>query len=545
MGAGDGMKTTSDGSALVLGEVDRDALEKLADGMAERASLRASRTQGRSRDPDQTKRARLERSQEILSDALEGVIASPVMRQALERSGYDVAGLRQAGAGGTWARDVAPAIKTLQSLVERDDERQRVQAVGEAARTMNAPGPRDRTPGGDDWLDALETRVRTSLGKSGTDQAEVAQRLISWAEEAMGGVSDPVAATARAVLVHHAFEDEIDGTGSDQKAELRASMRALMVAGSAGRYRREIEALAPEEPAPANHIEASDGTASAPAQRQMTNLAGIGQATLESETVPPGLRARLRGLLAGRGAEDALHENASGGEDDDLPEALRRRYAVHVSPDRKTIELFEAGAKSPAIILDARSITTTHDDGAVITDIVALARDRGWQSLKVSGTAGFKDAIWLEASKAGLVAHHDPSSAMRAAYAKWDRERPANQIQQGPPAAEMTPGANQRPREDLAQAFVEKTPEERLADPRLRNAQLELMIGIRTAEKELKKPIADMPEVAQALAAAIREQLASGRMFDAPFVKPSPQKLGAKQVTNPKIEADRIPPPRP
>ena len=204
------------------------------------------------------------------------------------------------------------------------------------------------------------------------------------------------------------------------------------------------------------------------------------------------------------------------------------------------IELFEAGAKAPAITLDAKSISTKYNEGAVIADIILLARDRGWQTLKLSGTAEFKDAVWLEASKAGLVTQYEPSSAVRAAFAKWDQDRAPNQVQQA------SPSSAQGPRRDdgLAQAFSSMSAEERLADPRLRNAQLELMVGIRTAERELKRPFAEMPEVAQALTAAIREQLVQGRRFDAPFVGPETAKRAVRQESNPKIDADRIPPPR-
>ena len=198
-----------------------------------------------------------------------------------------------------------------------------------------------------------------------------------------------------------------------------------------------------------------------------------------------------------------------------MPDALKRRYAVHVSRDGQTIELFEAGAKAAAITLDAKSIRTSHNEGVAISDIILLARDRGWQALKVSGTAEFKDAVWLEASKAGLSVQHDPSSAARAALAKWDQERPANQIQQDGSARTREQGAQRG--DELAQAFAAKSAEERLADPRLRNAQLELMIGIRTAEKELKRPIAEMPEVTQALTAAVPRTAGAGNDVRRPF----------------------------
>jgi hypothetical protein len=260
-----------------------------------------------------------------------------------------------------------------------------------------------------------------------------------------------------------------------------------------------------------NRIMAADAQAMPGAARQVEELADTPDASRAKQPDEPrAVWERLRGFVDRRPSPAAPEPTNPA---DDLPEAFRKRYAVHVSDDRKTIQLFEKGAKVASITLDAKAIVTPHDSGAVIGDVIALARDRGWQALKVRGIAEFKDAIWFEASKLGLFVEHDPSASVRASFEKWDRERPANQVEQG----QLPKGDGLAPPQamDLATAFMTKSPEQRLADPRLRNAQLELMIGIRTAEKELRRPIAEMPEVAQALTAAIREQLVQGRAFEA------------------------------
>ena len=301
---------------------------------------------------------------------------------------------------------------------------------------------------------------------------------------------------------------------------------------------------AEDQPAGLNRITAADGLESEGSERQIASLAAASAEPgdgIAAKDAGAGLWSRLRSLAERRRADNEPH-NQPADPAEDLPEALRRRYGVHVSEDRKTIQLFENGMSTPAITLDDRAISTPHNNGAVIADVVLLARDRGWQSLKVSGTAEFKDAVWLEAAKQGLSVGHDASPAARAAFEKWDRERPNNEVQEaGPPSGQ---GPSRRQGAELAAAFMQKSAEERLADPRLRNAQLELMVGIRTAEKELRKPIAEMPDVALALTAAVREQLVQGKVFDAPFVKPSQPRASTKPVLNPRIEADRIPPPR-
>jgi hypothetical protein len=294
---------------------------------------------------------------------------------------------------------------------------------------------------------------------------------------------------------------------------------------------------------PANRIEAPDAEETASSLRQVAEFAEhLASATVAPATPGPTLFARARAFLQDRGDKEVPAAPIDDDAGDGVPEALRQRYAVHVSDDRKTISLFEKGSKTAAITLDGHSIMTPHNEGVVIADIVALARDRGWQALKISGTAEFKDAVWLEANKAGLTVQHEPSAAIQAHFAKWERDRPENRIQAATPARPDGPARTTG--DELGAAFAAKTSEERLADPRFRNAQLELMVGVRTAEKELGRPIADMPDVLQALTAAVRQQLAHGRVFDAPFVKAEQRKAVTRQVTNPKIDADRIPPPR-
>jgi hypothetical protein len=547
-------------AVAVLNETDRALLEQMRERIAERSQIRRTQADGVPRDRQETKRARLERNQEQLEELFDEAIARPAVARALKESGYEADALRQAGVRGTWARDVAPAISAAHSTASRELEQQRRDAVAQAARGM-IDLRLDQPEHSDRWLDDLERGVRANLGGKRPSNQQVAQRLVEWAEEAVSAVSQPVATAARTILIQRAFEGELGGDAQGRDRFAPALRVALERAGMSpatvtrGEELTDIrEAIGPEArpakqkgeaeaPAEPNRIFAPDDAESTSARRQVDDLADVAQKAASAPTVTePGLVARLRGYWTAKEQASQPVRSSQADDGEALPDALRRRYAIHVSDDGRTIELFEAGAKMPAITLDARSITTKHNDGAVIADVILLARDRGWQTLKASGTAEFKDAVWLEASKAGLVAQHEPSAAVRAAFAKWDQDRPANQVQQASPSRSQEPAP--RRDEGLAQAFTGKSAEERLADPRLRNAQLELMIGIRTAERELKRPIAEMPEVAQALTAAIREQLAQGRKFDAPFVIPEGSRRGPKQVSNPKIEADRIAQPR-
>ena len=300
------------------------------------------------------------------------------------------------------------------------------------------------------------------------------------------------------------------------------------------------EGAARNDPQPGrNRIEAAEDDGSDQPRHQVEDFAEL-VAEQAMGGQGNGILGRLRAML---GRRDAAGEDGADrdGEGATVPEALRRRYGVHVSDDGRTIELFEAGAKAAAITLNAKSIRTSHNDGVVVADVIALARDRGWQTLKADGSAEFRDAVWLEANKAGLTVHHQPSPAIQAAFEKWERERPQNQVA---PAATQRDRANRPEQQDLGLLFTTKSPEDRLADPRLRNAQLELMVGIRMAEKELGKSIAAMPDVQRAMTAAVGQQLVSGRVFEAPFLQLARTRTVARPIDSPTIDADRIAPPR-
>ena len=519
---------------LELAQTDRVLLDLLRDGIAERSAIRNARGEARAQRPEDTKRARLEHTQQRLETILEEALGIPTINRALRDRDFDIPALREAGERGAW-REVVTAINVVRPTAERQAEDQRRAAIAEATRAIVETRDGGQANDRGRWIEALEEQVRGSVGGKDPADAEAAKRLLEWAEAALSVVPEPVAIGARVALVDHAYGRREVGP-DDQRSPIQVALRVLLKEDDSGRYTHPShgEAETREQarrPRELNRIWADEGGATPHGERQVEELADASRPA--EPTAEQGLFGRLRGYFRAR-QEAASPLRDVVGEDDGIPESLRRRYAIHVSDDRKTIELFEAGAKAPAITLDAKSISTPHDEGVVIADIIVLARDRGWQSLKVAGSAEFKDAVWFEASKAGLVAQHEPSSAVKAALAKWEAERPQNEIQQAPSSPSQATSAGK----DLARAFAEKSPEERLADPRLRNAQLELMVGIRTAEKELKRPIAEMPDVAKALTAAVRQQLESGRAFDAPFVKPSPPKPVLREVAKPKIDPD-------
>lgn len=73
---------------------------------------------------------------------------------------------------------------------------------------------------------------------------------------------------------------------------------------------------------------------------------------------------------------------------------------------------------------------------------------------------------------------------------------------------------------DIGDEFLAADVQTRLADPRLRNAQLQLQVGLRVAEREAGRSINEMPELAAKLVATVSEQLRAGKVFEAPRIIP-------------------------
>lgn len=218
-------------------------------------------------------------------------------------------------------------------------------------------------------------------------------------------------------------------------------------------------------------------------------------------------------------------------------EVLAHRYLVAHEADRK-IGLYEPSSRTPAITIDSKAISTTHESGIVIQDAVKLAMDRGWASLKVEGTQAFKDAVWLEAKKYDLKVGHAPSPVVRAEFERWretNELKVAPQQKNSPAPTSPTQPANSEThapeaKSDLGKDYLAKTIEQRLADPRLRNAELSARAARDLATQRFG---ADNPKLKIALAKVdqmVSTQLSRGHPFSTPRVaQAASQKPNAKQ----------------
>lgn len=100
----------------------------------------------------------------------------------------------------------------------------------------------------------------------------------------------------------------------------------------------------------------------------------------------------------------------------DTPEDFAKRYTIqqtalggawyYIDPKKREFAFRDRG----------RLLSTRLESPAVIKDMVAIAQHRGWQEIRLSGSANFQRQLWLEASLVGLaVRGYAPSEVDRAA----------------------------------------------------------------------------------------------------------------------------------
>lgn len=141
---------------------------------------------------------------------------------------------------------------------------------------------------------------------------------------------------------------------------------------------------------------------------------------------------------------------------DAIPEGLRKRYVLVANEKARQLEFHEPGpANKPVFVSAARKLSTDVETVGVVTDMVALAKERGWKSVTIDGTPEFRAMAWLEARKAGLeVTGNPPSQKVSAEFEKWSQAN-RNKVE-----------------ESLGERFMRMKPEERLKDPEMKAAEI-------------------------------------------------------------------------
>jgi hypothetical protein len=121
-----------------------------------------------------------------------------------------------------------------------------------------------------------------------------------------------------------------------------------------------------------------------------------------------------------------------------------------------------------------------------LPDLIRLAKENGWTSIKVSGDAEFQRAAYLAASAQGIkVDGYKPDDKTKAAAEREQARQagvPSNQ-------ARLTRTANQardtkeqaEPRTDLAERFRRQSDVQNAKDPELRKAQSHVALAMAVA----------------------------------------------------------------
>ena len=101
-------------------------------------------------------------------------------------------------------------------------------------------------------------------------------------------------------------------------------------------------------------------------------------------------------------------ENANDSEDGGLWKGGKARKALPEAISAKFISVgdsvfYAKNTDSIAFTDKGNKLETEKNSKALASDFIAIAQDRGWSKVKVSGTQEFRSAAWVEAQKKGLV----------------------------------------------------------------------------------------------------------------------------------------------
>ncbi len=212
-------------------------------------------------------------------------------------------------------------------------------------------------------------------------------------------------------------------------------------------------------------------------------------------------------------------ETASAGADNDS----RRKRPMEVPADLES-RFLRVGNKLYRSAHDKEPVATiTPDrikakDRESLPDLVRLAKENGWTSIKISGDEEFKRAAFLAASAQGIkIDGYQPDAKTRAAA---DREQ-ARQAGATPTkeAAARTPNQARDnkeqvdPRVDLAERFRRQSDVQNAKDPELRKAQSAVAFAMTVAEKRFPGETAKQREFVAERKEDVAARISRGEMI--------------------------------
>jgi len=214
---------------------------------------------------------------------------------------------------------------------------------------------------------------------------------------------------------------------------------------------------------------------------------------------------------------DKVHSVESG----DVPEALRKRYFSSASRWSGEPAFFTtAQAKEPAFRDQGRRLITSSESEEVVKDLIAIARHRGWSQIHVTGTAPFRRAAWLEASRQGLeVRGYRPTERDLQELDRIRRDASRNSVS---PALERRSTEPNRSTTATGISHPSTSPD-RARDERAAQSQLRVIEAVvRTALFDDPAAIGRVMKVAQA---KMNEKLNAGREIRPAMIRHGKEKL--------------------
>lgn len=166
----------------------------------------------------------------------------------------------------------------------------------------------------------------------------------------------------------------------------------------------------------------------------------------------------------------------------------------------------------PAFEDKGSRLETRSNSEAVAATLVHIAKSRGWDEVKVSGSETFKREVWLEAAANGMqVKGYSPTEQDKVELVKRTRHTPANTVEEdkrfrgreSEAPQEAAKPAQQTPGQRRAQAFADRPPAEAVSE------HPELARAYAAAAATDRKAKADglSPEQRAIVAARVRENL--------------------------------------
>jgi putative DNA primase/helicase len=174
---------------------------------------------------------------------------------------------------------------------------------------------------------------------------------------------------------------------------------------------------------------------------------------------PPTGTATDRGEVGDKGRDEARRRAAAPekplpkkAEHAAVPDHIASKYLVRDDKyhfDDRTVAFVDKGSK----------LTVETHNKAVIQDLIAIAKARDWQEIKVTGTETFRREVWKESYAAGLdVKGYKPSALeLQAANKERVRRNGLNELsaEDRPPPGGQTPSVPSRPRNPRDQSKQE------------------------------------------------------------------------------------------